>query len=220
MSVLPITDVVPQSSALSLQSLVLICCSGSASLTTIRLAPLLADGRGKQGIYLTAIPETLMQIIANLIGREARDIISMNYVSEDIGQYGKGLIEWEDHIQIEILRDVNLDDTQKQQIILARKGQGQFRKNVQRLERFCRVTKVNRPEHLRASHCKPWRDCENADERLNGENGLLLTPSIDHLFDRGFISFEDNGLLLRVFAYLCGWFFFILEDWQRASQDF
>ena len=33
-------------------------------------------------------------------------------------------------------------------------------------------------------------------ERLNGENGLLLTPSIDHLFDRGFISFENNGELL------------------------
>jgi hypothetical protein len=33
-------------------------------------------------------------------------------------------------------------------------------------------------------------------ERLDGENGLLLTPSIDHLFDRGFISFEGNGRLL------------------------
>lgn len=33
-------------------------------------------------------------------------------------------------------------------------------------------------------------------ERLNGENGLLLTPSIDHLFDRGFIGFEDNGRLI------------------------
>ncbi|MGC1359110.1 MAG: HNH endonuclease [Xanthobacteraceae bacterium] len=31
---------------------------------------------------------------------------------------------------------------------------------------------------------------------LNGENGLLLTPSIDHLFDRGFISFENDGRLL------------------------
>ncbi|HEV3333197.1 MAG TPA: HNH endonuclease [Bryobacteraceae bacterium] len=27
-------------------------------------------------------------------------------------------------------------------------------------------------------------------------NGLLLTPSIDHLFDRGFISFEDSGALI------------------------
>ena len=33
-------------------------------------------------------------------------------------------------------------------------------------------------------------------ERLNGDNGLLLTPSIDHLFDRGFIGFEDNGTLI------------------------
>jgi putative restriction endonuclease len=44
-------------------------------------------------------------------------------------------------------------------------------------------------------HCKPWRDSNN-EERLNGENGLLLTPTIDHLFDRGFISFEDSGALI------------------------
>jgi len=34
------------------------------------------------------------------------------------------------------------------------------------------------------------------EEWLNGENGLLLTPSIDHLFDRGFIGFENNGALI------------------------
>jgi len=58
---------------------------------------------------------------------------------------------------------------------------------------------VDRPEHLRASHCKPWCDCESNEERLNGENGLLLTPSIDHLFDRGFISFEG------MFGSMFGW---------------
>lgn len=57
------------------------------------------------------------------------------------------------------------------------------------------MTGVTRAEHLRASHCKPWRDSSN-EERLDGENGLLLTPSIDHLFDRGFISFRDDGRLL------------------------
>jgi hypothetical protein len=41
---------------------------------------------------------------------------------------------------------------------------------------------------LSASHYKPWRDCSN-EGRLEGENGLLLTPSIDHLLDRGFIDF-------------------------------
>lgn len=57
------------------------------------------------------------------------------------------------------------------------------------------MTGVDNPAHLIASHCQPWRLASN-DERLNGENGLLLTPSIDHLFDRGFIGFEGNGDLI------------------------
>jgi putative restriction endonuclease len=63
------------------------------------------------------------------------------------------------------------------------------------IETRCRITGVTNPIHLRASHCKPWRDSDN-QERLNGENGLLLTPTIDHLFDRGFISFENSGALI------------------------
>lgn len=31
---------------------------------------------------------------------------------------------------------------------------------------------------------------------MDGENGLLLTPNADSLFDRGFISFDDDGILL------------------------
>ena len=63
------------------------------------------------------------------------------------------------------------------------------------IELRCRITGVDNPIHRVASHCKPWRDSTN-EERLNGENGLLLTPSIDHLFDRGFIGFEDSGRLV------------------------
>src|SRR6266567_1213555 len=66
---------------------------------------------------------------------------------------------------------------------------------VMMIERRCRVTLVENPLHLIASHCKPWRDATD-EERLNGENGLLLTPSIDHLFDRGFIGFENSGELI------------------------
>lgn len=69
------------------------------------------------------------------------------------------------------------------------------KKRVMKIETACRITGVDREEHLRASHCKPWRDANSA-ERLDGENGLLLTPSINHLFDRSFIAFEDNGQLL------------------------
>jgi hypothetical protein len=33
-------------------------------------------------------------------------------------------------------------------------------------------------------------------ERLDGDNGLLFTPNADHLFDRGFIGFDNNGDVL------------------------
>src|SRR5262245_13559677 len=80
-------------------------------------------------------------------------------------------------------------------LIKARHGHGHFKENVMKVEAACRITMVDNPIHLTGSHIKPWRDSDN-EERLNGENGLLLTPSIDHLFDRGFISFEHNGELL------------------------
>jgi hypothetical protein len=83
----------------------------------------------------------------------------------------------------------------KQAIIRARRGQGLFKERVMAIESRCRITLVENPVHLIASHCKPWRDSTN-EERLNCENGLLLTPNIDHLFDRGFIGFEDSGKLI------------------------
>lgn len=73
-----------------------------------------------------------------------------------------------------------------------RRGQGLFGSRVRQVERECRITKVRRVEHLIASHIQPWRRRSNA-ERRDGENGLLPTPTIDRLFDRGFSSFEDRG---------------------------
>ena len=64
-----------------------------------------------------------------------------------------------------------------------------------RIEQRCRLTGVINPIHLIASHCKPWRDSDNT-ERPNGENGFLLTPTIDQLFDRGFIGFEGDVKLI------------------------
>jgi len=42
--------------------------------------------------------------------------------------------------------------------------------------------------HIRVSHMKPRRNSPK-DARIDGETGLLLTPMIDHLLDRGFIFF-------------------------------
>jgi hypothetical protein len=141
----------------------------------------------------------MAQALAGLIGHEAQHAIELgNNFARDIGfsdRPAQTIAEWEEHLRSSIEKDAAIPETTREQLVLARRGQGRFRQEVTRIETHCRVTGVNRPEHLIASHCKPWRDSDNA-ERLDGENGLLLTPSIDHLFDRGFISFENNGDLL------------------------
>ena len=85
--------------------------------------------------------------------------------------------------------------TEKEQLVKARRGQGLFRENLLTFETSCRITGVTEPQFLIASHIKPWRVATN-EERLDGENGLLLSPNSDLLFDRGFISFDDDGTLL------------------------
>src|SRR6186713_2486168 len=79
------------------------------------------------------------------------------------------LERWEERVEHDIREDTKIPDTQREAIILARVGQGKFRANVRGVERACRVTKVERPEHLVASHTKPWL---RERQRLNGENGL------------------------------------------------
>ena len=87
--------------------------------------------------------------------------------------------------------------TFREQLVRARRGQGVFRFNVLLREEFCRVTRVNEPRHLKASHIKPWRDATDG-ERLDGANGLLLSPHIDHLFDEGYMTFSPAQELVVV----------------------
>jgi hypothetical protein len=159
-------------------------------------SPLLPDGRGVQSIYLTRLPEPLALALADLIGTDIGALARSEAIRDRaILMPRDEVLLWEEHLRRTIELDENIESTQKSALILARRGQGLFRERVQQVESRCRITLVDRPEHLRASHCKPWRDCSN-DERLDADNGLMLTPSIDHLFDRGFISFEGSGDLL------------------------
>jgi len=164
-----------------------------------KYAPLQANGDGKQSVYLTELPSDLMQTLAALIGRELQGLMDIAVQDGEAELWtpgsATGLQEWEEHLAREVDTNPTIPETDKLALILARRGQGRFKENVRKVEQHCRITKVDQIEHLVASHCKPWRD-SNHQERLDGENGLLLTPSIDHLFDRGFISFEDNGRLL------------------------
>jgi predicted restriction endonuclease len=92
------------------------------------------------------------------------------------------------------LREVP-SSTERDALTKARLGQGLFRHRVTELEPACRVTGLARQQFLVASHIKPWRSCDN-QERLSGANGLLLSPHIDKLFDRHWISFDSGGELI------------------------
>jgi hypothetical protein len=163
-----------------------------------KYSPLQANGNGNQGVYLTQVPETMAQTLVGLIGAEAVSIArtQMKVIPfEQLAGEALDLEFWERHIEETIQVASDVSETDRQSLIIARRGQGLFKERVMRIESRCRITKVSNPTHLIASHCKPWRDSTN-QERLDGENGLLLTPSFDHLFDRGFISFEDKGRLI------------------------
>lgn len=77
-----------------------------------------------------------------------------------------------------------------------RRKQSLFRRRLIGVEKECRLTGVRDLRFLRASHIKPWSACGTAAERVDGHNGLLLMPTADHLFDHGWITFEDKGALV------------------------
>ena len=86
----------------------------------------------------------------------------------------------------------DLTYTERKVLSRARRGQGLFKAEVQKIEPACRLTGVTETRHLIASHMKPWAASTN-QERLDGENGLMLSPHVDHLFDRGLITFRSDG---------------------------
>jgi HNH endonuclease len=158
-----------------------------------RYAPLQPNGNGLQSVYLTELPAVFAEVLAALIGQE---VTGITLAARDVKPIAADdLDSWERKLEQGVVNDPSVPETDRLAIIRARKGQGLFKERVAKIESKCRVTGVENPVHLIASHCKPWRDSTN-EERLNGENGLLLTPSIDHLFDRGFIGFEDGGRLI------------------------
>jgi hypothetical protein len=92
-----------------------------------------------------------------------------------------------------ISNNKKLTETKREQVISARRGQGEYRRQLKLVERKCRLTGVSDDRLLTASHMKPWSRCRTNKERLDGHNGLLLTPTVDRLFDRGLLTFNDDG---------------------------
>ncbi len=160
-------------------------------------APLRPTGNGQQHIYLTSVSPTLAQVLMGLAGPDAQALAGLALEDAEVRPVERELVgqqEWEDLEQRRITT-ADLPETTRTALVRARIGQGVFKERVHRWEIGCRLTLVTNPTHLVGSHIKPWRDSSDV-EKLDGNNGLLLAPHVDHLFDRGYIAFADSGELL------------------------
>lgn len=85
--------------------------------------------------------------------------------------------------------------TEAERLVVRRVGQGLFRDALlDYWQGKCCVTDLDVPELLRASHIRPWAQCESDEQRLDVFNGLLLAPHIDALFDSGLLTFDGSGV--------------------------
>jgi hypothetical protein len=155
----------------------------------VKYSPLQESGDGLQSVYLASVPAPLAEALIGLIGQAYWDAYSAIAVLQTAPE--------PTDIPTPPLDAGIVGPTFREQIVRARRGQGVFRANVLLREEVCRVTRVAEPRHLTASHIKPWRDASDA-ERLDGANGLLLSPHIDHLFDEGYITFSSGQELVVV----------------------
>lgn len=146
-----------------------------APLLPKKYSPIRADGDGNQ-VYLAEIPAAMAEALLSLIG----------------GQVDATLDQSQERV---IQNRTDIGATEKYQLVRSRVGQGQYRKNLKQHEARCRITGITDDRFLIASHIKPWARSTDF-EKLDGNNGLLLSPHIDRLFDRGYISFKDNSELM------------------------
>lgn len=144
-----------------------------------KYAPFTKQGKGSQG-YLFEISNEMGKYLLELASNKNDNIDSL---SKEEKEY----IE-----DMESLLNKFKDETEKETTVKTRVGQGLFKNKLLSKSCECKLCRLNIKELLIASHCKPWKVCNNK-ERLDVNNGMLLCPTHDALFDKGLITFDDEG---------------------------
>lgn len=109
-----------------------------------RYSPLQASGNGNQGVYLAEVSEMLAQTLIGLIGAEAINLARAEPAVVPFFAPARETADlelWESHIEKTIQEETDLSETERESLIVARRGQGLFKQRVMRIESRCRVTK-------------------------------------------------------------------------------
>lgn len=102
---------------------------------------------------------------------------------------------FEQNLLYETEQDYSISETTRKAIINARIGQGVFKNELLKKYSRCIITNVDNKKLLMASHIKPWAVSDN-QERIIVDNGFLLTPTFDKLFDIGLITFDAKSRMI------------------------
>jgi putative restriction endonuclease len=101
---------------------------------------------------------------------------------------------------LQLIDEVSIDNPEIEEIKKSyRVGQEKYRKAVIEHMAQCPFSKLTDERLLIASHIKPYSVCikeKREDQALDYLNGLALSPTYDRLFDQGYITFSDDGLLI------------------------
>lgn len=152
-----------------------------------RYSPLRADGNGNV-LYLTELPTALARALEALLGPMGRSVATGARLFDK--RRADSVVE---ERLVDLITQQPLEASERQALTLARKGQGRFRADLMQRDPRCLITGVDDDRLLVASHIRPWARCHTHHERLDPDNGILLTPTYDRLFDRGLITFEESG---------------------------
>jgi putative restriction endonuclease len=159
-----------------------------APLLPEKYSPLRATGDGIQSVYLTEVPAPMADLLLSAIGPSALAVrdASLHLDPEIQREMAEEAITY-------AIERSPIEETTRKALVAARVGQGRFRADVMVVEPRCRITGVEDQRLLVASHIRPWHRCPENEQRLDRFNGLMLTPTFDRMFDRGLLTFEDNG---------------------------
>lgn len=130
-----------------------------------------------------------------------------------VGEWYNGkLIKWDknkqcdiddfDNLTLQMIEGISkeidaleVNGEEKRALVKIRVNQGIFRDRLLQRYSHCCLCGVNSKSLLIASHIKPWSACE-PQEKLDVNNGFLLCPNHDYLFDKGYISFDEKGQII------------------------
>lgn len=98
-------------------------------------------------------------------------------------------------VENKTIEEINKVGEVIERVVKARKNQNKFREALFKREHKCKICGLAHKELLIASHIKPWNE-STPEEKLNPFNGFLLCPNHDSLFDKHFITFDDNGRII------------------------